>query len=429
MSMETRLRKFAAILRKAVNYGPDDYNPDDETTDTPEFDVGEGITDIEEIPEAEGGDPDRLELIKERHQELQRGTSAEERAKARAKERARIEEITKHRDTQEADMTVPTGPGISGVINERREELEEAIASGDADAISAAQRALDEAEDIQTSMDEGTYTPPEVERPEAEGPTETPYDRATDVAKNEEAMQEIQETIDAEDEKDKRNRERAFDIDVDDVLVLADTMYDKDKAKADLGDMDIKELHKRVLDKYNELNPEAAEAVEARAIIDSLYAQAGIVSAEKEDDPYAELKEMTMGEKIDSATYVQLYALDKLFTKQLEERKAEAEGEEDETVDPDEVQENLDKLLGKKPSEYAPGPVKKFTEDEIKAYQAELDAKEKAASVTNKKFSVREAEDHDDHDEDEIDDRPDPEDDKGAILGEGYDEPNSAKDY
>jgi len=380
MSIDSRLNKLAAILRKAVNYGVDDYNPDDEEVIAPVEVVDEDISDMEELddPKAE-----RLELIKERHRELNRSPMMNDRARSRAEEAARLDALEEHRNTQEVDMTIPRGPGIQDVIDKRQNELEEAISSGDAQAIDTAQKNLDSAEAMRKSLEDGTWVDPNP-RQKPEESTETPYDRATDTEKNREAIDEIQETLDMVDNKKKgRDRERALDIDVDDVLVLAETMYSKEEAKEALGDIDLVDLQKRVMDKYNELNTEKATAAQA---IEMLYRQAGIVSAaeEKEDDPYSKFKNMTLLEKIESADYVQLYALDKLFTKQLKEKAAEAKGDEDETINPDDLQESVNSLLGKKPNDYAPGPVKKFSPEEIEAYERKMNQAASAKAKTVK---------------------------------------------
>ena len=380
MSIDSRLNKLAAILRKAVNYGVDDYNPDDEEVIAPVEVVDEDISDMEELddPKAE-----RLELIKERHRELNRSPMMNDRARSRAEEAARLDALEEHRNTQEVDMTIPRGPGIQDVIDKRQNELEEAISSGDAQAIDTAQKNLDSAEAMRKSLEDGTWVNPNP-RQKPEESTETPYDRATDTEKNREAIDEIQETLDMVDNKKKgRDRERALDIDVDDVLVLAETMYSKEEAKEALGDIDLVDLQKRVMDKYNELNTEKATAAQA---IEMLYRQAGIVSAaeEKEDDPYSKFKNMTLLEKIESADYVQLYALDKLFTKQLKEKAAEAKGDEDETINPDDLQESVNSLLGKKPNDYAPGPVKKFSPEEIEAYERKMNQAANAKAKTVK---------------------------------------------
>jgi hypothetical protein len=409
MSIDTRLEKLAAILRKAVKYGPDDDNPDDDETSAPEFEVvDEQASDLEEIPEVDDGglrpgmsQEERIRRIQERNELLEEerilNPKAVEEELSPEEEKAARKKFFDDQRNQTVDMNVPAGPGIQGVINKRREELDEAMSAGDEAGIASAQKALEEAEAMQASIEDESWTPParlNEDGTEYKAPEEpAPYDRATDEVKNEEARLESKEIQRELDEEDKlaKNVDRTFDIKMDDVLVLADTMYSKEQAKEELGGMDIKELHKRVLDKYKELNPsaptdEGPEEKAARELGRYLTAEEGEV---KEDNPFKEYKGMSDLEKIDAADYVQLYALDKLFTKQLKEKAKEApkaDGDDDE-VDYEAIERNLNQALGRKPkSESLHGPVKKFSPEEIARYE-----KERAASTPKKSSNVREA--------------------------------------
>ena len=415
MSIDTRLEKLARILRKAApSYGPDDYNPDDdESAFTPEFEVeDESASDLEETPDIEDGGlrpgmttEERIKRIKERNEALEEDRLLNpmpvEKELSPAEEKAAREKFYEDQRSQVVDMNVPAGPGIQDVINKRRNELEEAITTGDEAAIASAQKALDSAEDVQRSIEEETWTPParlNEDGTEYVKPAEpAPYDRSADQAKNEEALresEEIQQELDDEDDKLAKNVNREFDIKMDDVLVLADTMYSKEQAKEDLNDMDIKELYQRVLDKYNKLNPsaptdEGPEEKAARALGRYLMA-AEEEDEEKEEDLYKEYKGMSDLEKIEAADYVQLYALDKLFTKQLKAKeKPEAKGEDDDEVDYETIERNLNEALGRKPKdESLHGEGFSIGDEKIKKYQKELDekeAKEKAEKEAKEK--------------------------------------------
>jgi len=95
---------------------------------------------------------------------------------------------------------------------------------------------------------------------------------------------------------------------------------------------------------------------------------------------------MPLAEKISGASYVQLYALNKYFSKLLkakQKNEGAASAEEDEAVNIS----DLEKAIGRKPAPQH-GQVKKYSPEEIAKYEQMSAAK---ASSKKIRFSVREA--------------------------------------
>jgi hypothetical protein len=239
------------------------------------------------------------------------------------------------------------------------------------------------------------------------------YDRANDEEKNQQALNELGETLEGVEGKgrDVANKRKDEEIGVDDVLVLADTMYSLKEAKSGSGDMSMEELKKSVAEKARQLGLIAVTKDEKIA---AYLSGKLVLAAEDEDEDeeetaeekalgsperpidketakdYRLYKKMPLAEKISGASYVQLYALNKYFSKLLkakQKNEGAASAEEDEAVNIS----DLEKAIGRKPAPQH-GQVKRLTPEEYEAIKAKERARETANASSKKiRFSVREA--------------------------------------
>ncbi len=357
--MKNRLKRLSEILRKTVRGLSDDYNPDDNEFENPEIEViDDEFSDINEFPETAEAEHPNIEKIRKRHQLMEE----EKRLK-------QFEESRNQDSFSETDISF--GRGLWGMISDARKELAEALSRlGDekydqeilqADiekiknhiSVLNAKRRAGEKHSIVNS--------PRDKSEDSEIKPVEEYDRAKDTEKNQQAMDEIQETL----EMVKKEVTRSDDLEIDDVLILAETLYSKEQAKKDLNNMPIKELFKMVMNKYNELYPKLSVAELRMKLVQAKRRK------DDEDDYYNELKEMSDKEKIESADYVQLYALNKFFDKLLKKNKPNkadiAIDDEDEAIDV----EGIARKYNIKPRPQH-GEVRRFTPEEIEEYQKKM---------------------------------------------------------
>jgi len=208
------------------------------------------------------------------------------------------------------------------------------------------------------------------------------YDRATDEAKNQEAMNEMQETVDEVEGKGRNsaNKRKDEEVGIDDVMVLAETMYSPKEAQTALNNMDEGELRALVLEKYKKLHPEVTASSKS---LTKLAAE-----DEESDDLYGDLQGLKDEDKIGKASYVQLYALNKYFTKLLkakEKSEAKNSADEDESVDI----EQLERAIGKKPKpdyEFDKGKsiLNRMSPEDLKRYET-------MSANSKMRLSIREA--------------------------------------
>lgn len=235
------------------------------------------------------------------------------------------------------------------------------------------------------------------------------YDRANDEEKNQQALNELGETLEGVEGKgrDGANKRKEDEIGVDDVLVLADTMYTLKEAKHGSADMSMEDLKKSVMEKARQLG---LIAVTKEERIAAYLSGKLVLAAEDEDEDeeeteeekslgsperpidketakdYRLYKKMPLAEKISGASYVQLYALNKYFSKLLkakQKNEGAASAEEDESINPEEL--HVPGYNKKPPVEH--GKVKRFTPEEIAKYEQMSAAR---ASSIKIRFSVRE---------------------------------------
>lgn len=396
IKMSSRLDKLNKIVKAAPRVLVDEDNPNAvEEGFAPDLNIQEPS--VEELPQGmeNGMNPERLQLIQERHERMKRL-----KQKQLQKEHNEQREEFRNEDAAPFEVTAP-----ERLVDSYKKELEEEqahLGNPEYDQeiiqrnIESLKADIAELEAGEESWLSGMGKPLEV----AEGP----YDRATDVEKNQQAQDEMTETMEGVEGEEAGGRRKDYetfkDIEMDDVMVLADTMYSLKQAREALNNMPIEKLKETVLEKMNALglnkNKKAVEAY-----LSGNYKTAGEIPGmtggfgvspstemhdedleDSEDDKDSERPEdldaaktlrdyskMSAEEKVMGASYVELYALNKFFDKLLKKKKKAEPQEvgEDEAVDISQ----LEKAIGKKPKPEH-GAVKKYTPEEIADYARKM---------------------------------------------------------
>lgn len=388
----TRKAKMKAIVRKAV-YVPieDEANPDLELE--PQESPAIQDEDLSDMGDSGVNDPkaERLDLIRERAEALRRKKNKEyQKENEGLRHEFRNHEVPYNINMALAKYkTLMEESGKSGydpkVLKEEMDSLVEQFP--ELPEIMEQLKAKDEHFEKVWERYVRLFGEPDE--------TEEPYDRSKDQIKNEQAKQELEESIqEVERGGQDSGKERKFEV--DDVLVLADTMYTREEAKKQLGNMSMETLKKQVIDKAKQLGLIKSKEEAVQAYLEGKFTTAEEDEDDEDDakpldketsDQYAEYAEMSTYDKIMGASYVQLYALNKFFTKLLKDnKKVDPVEKEEDGIDAEELA-RIQRSRGiKERPEHGEGRsiLKNLSPEQLKKYEM-MGSKAKA------KFSIREA--------------------------------------
>ncbi len=392
IKMSSRLEKLAKIVKAAPRVLVDEDNPSTvEEGFAPDLNIQEPS--VEELPQGMESmmNPERLQLIQERHERMKR-------LKQKQLQKEHNEQREEFRNEEAAPFEVNAPERLVDSYKRELEEEQTHLGNPEYDQ-EIIQRNINslKADIAELEAGESAWLGKMDQNVEVSEAPAAPYERANDAEKNQQAQEEMQGTIEGLEEEEGTGRRKDYetfkDIEMDDVMVLADTMYSLKQAKEALNNMPIDKLKEAVLEKFKALGlDKKKQAIEA-------YLSGNFVIAaeddEKDDDDkdterpedldaaktLKDYAKMSPEDKIMGASYVELYALNKFFDKLLKKKKkAEPqEAGEDEAVDI----EGLEKAIGKKPKPEH-GAVRKFSPEEIAEYERKM-------QTASRKFSKRDA--------------------------------------
>lgn len=384
--MIERLKRIAYIISKADKKAPieDEANPGytDEGAELSigEDDAGAGVENLEEMfGPTKRKRPERIhyDMKNPEHRKMIREKLLEERKTREELENFRGSETEYNEDMAVAKyrkLQKELGENAEAKARGEREPYVESIIRKEMEELKAKFPSLEE---TIKNLDEFSA---QFEGDDDLGPEfEENYDRSKDTAKNQQAIEEMEETLEEVGGREGANKRKEEEVGIDDVMVLAETMYNEQEAKESLKGLDLEDLREVVLNKFRKLN-----AVKAS---DNSNIKTAAEDEEEAGDLYSDLKSLKDEDKIGVANYVQLYALNKYFTKLLKKKEKAEAGEsarEDEAVDI----EQLERAIGKKPApQHGQGKsiMKTLSPEQLKRYE------QMAPASASMRLSVREA--------------------------------------